>query len=298
MSKLLITGINGLLGSSLVKTLLSQKDEFVGVDRGPQLNAYLGSYHYVDLDLCAANDVIKFLDEVKPETIIHGAAVTNVDGCETQRELAYDTNVGATATLARWCAIHDAKLIYVSTDYVFDGLGGAPYVESSALKPLGIYARSKAAGEWAVQCFIPQRFVIARTAVPFGDISHVKKDFVRWLVGELKEKRPVSIVTDQCSNPTFAPDLAAMLLQLVDMEFCGIVHTAGDIGLSRFDFAKRCAEWFHLDQGLISPIATSDLKQSSPRPLDARLDVSLAKNLGLKVASLDAALQQLARAGI
>lgn len=289
---IVITGINGLLGSSLVQQCLTQGISFTGIDRGPCANDYLGSYPYEALDLTDGAGAEALLNRLKPHAIIHGAAMTAVDVCESERALAWDINVNATATLARWSQAHGARFIYVSTDYVFDGLGGAPYSEEAAIKPLGVYAQTKAAGELAVQTLC-KNHVIARTSVPFGAIKHVKKDFVRWLLGELNAQKPVRIVTDQLSNPTFAEDSAQMMLDLVAMSTTGIVNTAGGTGLSRYDFAKLCAVIFEQESSLITPITTAELTQAAPRPLDARLDMTHAQTLGLKVHSLHAALTRL-----
>jgi dTDP-4-dehydrorhamnose reductase len=227
----------------------------------------------------------------KPKIVVHGAAMTAVDACETSRAEAWKINVGATALLAGLCAASHARLVYVSTDYVFDGrLGG--YRESDGLSPLGVYAQTKAAGELAART-ICENTVVTRTSVPFGPYAHVKKDFVRWLREELQANKRVSIVRDQVSNPTYAPDLARMIVRLAISEFKGIVHTAGATSLSRLDFAQRIAREFKLDESLIDAIDTSNLKQAAPRPLNAGMSVQLAFELGLEPLAVEQALHHL-----
>jgi dTDP-4-dehydrorhamnose reductase len=176
----------------------------------------------------------------------------------------------------------------VSTDYVFDGRSG-PYHEGSPLSPLGVYAVTKATGELAVRT-LAKDWAIARTSVPFGPFAHVKKDFVRWLRDELTAKKPVRIVTDQISNPTYAPDLARMIVQIAETDFSGILHTTGATALSRLDFAREIAQAFGLDAALITAIQTRDLQQASPRPLDATMCVDKAKQLGFLPKTIGEAL--------
>src|SRR5262249_28961101 len=158
--------------------------------------------------------------------------------------------------------------------------------ESSGIRPRGVYAMTKAAGELAVQSLCDD-FVVARTSVPYGPFPHVKKDFVRWLRDELAAKRPVRIVSDQISNPTWILDLARMIVELVARAFRGVVHTGGATQTSRLDFARLIARVFALDASLIQPIVTADLKQAAPRPLDASLSLELADKLGLNPMSLE-----------
>jgi dTDP-4-dehydrorhamnose reductase len=292
----LITGSNGLLGSSLVRHLTEAKVRFAGTDLGPCANQHLGEHPYEACDLTDPAAATALVQRLRPRVVIHGAAMTAVDLCESEREQAYRVNVEATATMARAANLVSAKLIYVSTDYVFDGATGG-YGEGSPLSPLGVYAVTKAQGELVVRT-LAKDYAITRTAVPYGPFSHVKKDFVRWLREELAAKRPVRIVTDQVSNPTYAPDLARMLHQVAETRFSGVLHLAGATSVSRFDFAQAIAKAFLLDAALIQPIRTRDLQQAAPRPLDASLTVEKAAQLGFQPLALDAALRALKGAPI
>ncbi len=288
---ILITGVNGLVGSAVARELLAARRTFVGSGQGEQRNAALGEFRYVSANLANAAAIGAFLDEISPTAIIHCAAMTAVDKCESEGALAWATNADATLQLAGWAAKNDTRFLYVSTDYVFSGRQG-PYREGDGIGPLGVYAKTKAAGELAALSVHP-RAIIARTSIPFGNLAHVKKDFVRWLTSELQDKRPVRIVTDQLSCPTLVDDLAKSLLLLLDSSFSGVVHTAGRTGLSRFDFAQLIARVRGLDASLISPVTTADLKQPAARPLDARLDVALALSLGCPLRELEPALRAL-----
>ncbi|MCC6805872.1 MAG: SDR family oxidoreductase [Deltaproteobacteria bacterium] len=283
-----VTGSNGLLGSSLVAHFGAAKKPLIGIDLGSSSNQHLGAHEYYDCDLSNYDQVTELIERLHPRVIMHGAAMTNVDGCEAQREAAWRVNVEATAHLAALSETLGAHLIYVSTDYVFDGRSGS-YDETSLLSPLGIYALTKAAGELSVRTHASQ-WAICRTSVPFGPFTHVKKDFVRWLRDELTAKKPVRIVTDQISNPTYAPDLARMLVQVADTGYTGVLHTAGATSLSRFELATTIAKTFGLDAALIQPIKTADLRQASPRPLDGSLSVHKARSLGFQPKTIDEAL--------
>lgn len=286
---ILITGVNGLVGSALVRELLAQGRVPTGVGQGEQRNHALGAFAYRALDLASPAALAEVLDAVKPTVIFHCAAMTAVDRCESEGALAWATNVAPTLQLAAWSALHGARFVYVSTDYVFSGEAG-PYQESDGMGPLSVYAKTKAAGELAALS-VNAASVIARTSIPFGTLAHVKKDFVRWLVAELEAMRSVKIVTDQLSCPTLVDDLARSLILLADGDFTGVVHTAGRTGLSRFDFAQLIARVWSLDSSLISPAVTADLRQPAPRPMDARLDVSLALSLGLPLHELEEGLR-------
>ena len=287
---ILVTGVNGLVGSALVRELLARQRAVTGVGQGAQRNAYLGDFAYRALDLTDRSAVAAALEQMKPAAILHCAAMTAVDRCESEGALAWATNVVPTLQLAEWCAATGARFVYVyvSTDYVFGGTPG-PHRESDGIEPLSVYAKTKAAGELAALS-VNRASVIARTAIPFGNMAHVKKDFVRWLVGELQARRPVKASSDQLSCPTYVDDLARTLLLLADSTFGGVVHTAGRTGLSRFDFAQLIARVWELDASLIAPWVTSDLRQTAPRPLDARLDVSLALSLGAPLHTLEKGL--------
>ncbi len=280
MSGVLVTGSRGLVGTAICAQLEQEGAPFTPLDRGA-------------CDLTNAEAVHDVLTRVQPSAVIHTAAMTAVDACETERTMAWATNVEATAHLARACERVGARLIHVSTDYVFDGRTGG-YNEDSPLSPLGVYAQTKAAAELAVRTLCT-RFVIARTAVPFGPYPVPRKDFVRWLRDELVARRPVRIVTDQISSPTYTPDLARMLISLCEATAVGVAHTCGATSLSRYDFACLVCRELGLDETLIQPIVTADLQQRAPRPRDASL--ASTRDWGFARRDLGEALRSFARDG-
>lgn len=283
----LVTGATGLIGTGVMQTLLAAGIRATGVSRNTSPS----------LDLSRPENIQRLLAELRPTVIVHGGAFTHVDRAESQRAEAWAVNVAATESLARFCQTEGSRFIFVSTDYVFDGQAGQ-YSEESPINPRGVYAVTKAAGELAAQA-AAENHLIVRTSVPYGPWPLPKKDFVRWLRGELTERRRVRIVTDQISNPTWVPDFARMLLTLIQLhqEERGTLHLAGADSLSRFDFAMQIATALGLDASLIEPIATSDLRQAAPRPLNASLNVSRAKALGLEPLGVGEPLRELAAFG-
>jgi len=209
------------------------------------------------------------LDEARPDAVIHAGAFTNVDAAERDRDLALSINAVGTAYLADACAVRGIRLVYVSTEYVFDGTAG-PYRETDPVSPQGWYAKTKEAGEQGVVT-ADGNWAIGRTTVVYGYAPHVRANFVLWLVGKLKAGERVTIVDDQIGSPTLAENLAQMALALAGSQETGIFNTAGADVLSRLAFSRQIAETFGLDAGLIDPITTAELGQAAPRPLRAGL---------------------------
>jgi len=289
----LITGANGLVASSLIRQCLSRNISVVGLSRGLQKNAYLGSYVYRSIDLEDNDALGTVFGQYQPKVVIHTAAHTQVDKCEQERIFAWTQNVEVTRSIAKCCVTHGAFLIYISTDYVFSGQVGN-YDETAPLSPLGIYAKTKASGEWAVQVIMPEsHYCIARIAVPFGLMPHAKTDFVRFVFEQLSMGNRIKIVTDQISNPTDIQELAQALVALGLKQQSGVYHCAGRTSLSRYAFAQLCAQVFQLNAQLIDPIVTQDLKQIAQRPMNASLNTEKIQNLGLMTHTLQENLQEL-----
>ena len=268
--RILATGANGLVGTKVLERLLQDpSDEPLAAYHRTRTNEYLGEIPFWWLDTTSADDVDRVLGEARPEAVIHAGALTNVDGAEKERDLAWASNAEATGILARACASRGIRLVYLSTEYVFDGTAG-PYRETDPVNPLGWYAKTKEAGEQAVIA-AGGSWAIARTTVIYGYAQHVRANFVLWLVGKLRAGERVSIVDDQIGSPTLAENLAGMVIALAHSHENGVFNTAGADVLSRLDFSRRIAETFGLDAGLMDPTTTASLGQTAPRPLKAGL---------------------------
>lgn len=269
--RVLVTGSNGLLGTKLLELLLTRPDvEPTAVSRAPRTNGFLGPLPFWQVDLTGAPAVESCLGEARPDVVIHTAAMTDVDGCEREPQRAWNENVHATRNVARAARTVGARLVHLSTEYVFDGQSG-PYSEDDPPHPLGVYARSKAESEQVARAEAPD-CAIARTTVLYGRAPNVRTNFVTGLVAQLRAGGSARVVTDQVSSPTLADNLAEMVAALADdRSASGIFNTVGATVIDRFRFALLVAEVFALDPARIKPITTSSLGQAAPRPLAAGL---------------------------
>lgn len=271
MAKVLITGANGLLGQAVV-TIFSRESDFELIATSVEPELFVDknkTFSYEQLDITVKDNVKKFVKKHVPDFIVNCAAYTDVDKSEIEREFCWRLNVDAVKNLIIAARISEAKVIHVSTDYVFDGKNG-PYTEESTPNPLSFYGRSKLAAENALTTSGIE-FVIARTIVLYGIGVKVKSNFALWLIKELSAHRPVNIVTDQMGNATISDDLAYGLLKCSELDVHGIYNIAGKDIISRLDFTYNLCDVFGFDKSLVNPILTSDLKQPAPRPLKSGL---------------------------
>lgn len=290
--KVLITGCLGLLGQRLVEHR-PDDIEIIATDLSPDPQ-FLPAEIYCSCDLTQRAQVDELFEQERPDHVINAAAYTNVDGAEDEREVCRLVNVTAVENLVRACRQWRSSICQISTDYIFDGQNG-PYDENAVPHPLGVYGQSKWAAEQVLlESSVP--FAIARTMVLYGHSRNKRPEFVGWLINKLKNREPVRIVTDQFGNATLNDELASALWQMVRTSFRGIVNVAGRGVMSRYDFSLRVAEIFDLDDSLITPIITADLRQKALRPLRSGLLVDKAMNeLNLHLSDIDGGLQKYKR---
>ncbi len=270
--KFIVTGSAGLVGSQVVKDLLQQK------------HMVYSCYHNekplhgtpILLDLTDENKIIQTIQETKPDRIIHLAAMTNVDLCETEKELATQINTKATEIIAKQAAKQNIFFLYVSTDYVFDGINGMKK-ENDIPNPLGFYGKSKLEGEIILNK-LASRWCIARTSTPFG-VHPKKKSFPSWVKENLETKKDIPILTDQFTSPTYVPNLSKMLIEIATKQIEGILHVSGATKISRYDLAELVAVKLHLDKKLLIHTKTDKMNWNAQRPKDSSLDVSLANEI-------------------
>ena len=270
--KFMVTGSAGLIGSQLVKDLLQEN------------HTVYSCYHNkkplhgipVQLNLTDNSQIIEILQKIKPEKIIHLAAMTNVDLCETEKELATQINTKSTETLARQAAKLKAFFIYVSTDYVFDGIKKMKK-ENDFQNPLGFYGKSKLEGELVLNK-LASSWCIARTSTPFG-VHHTKKSFPLWIKENLETKKEIPVLVDQLTSPTYVPNLSKMLIEIATREITGIIHVSGATRISRYVLAELIAEKLNLDKKLLIPTKMNTMNWNAQRPKDSSLDVSLANEI-------------------
>jgi dTDP-4-dehydrorhamnose reductase len=267
--KILITGANGLLGQAVMHIFTRESDyELVqtSVEEKPFIN--FGSEYY-RLDITNKEEVKEAVRKFNPRIILNCAAFTDVDKCETEREISWKLNVDAVKNLIIASHINDAKVVHYSTDYVFDGKNG-PYDETSTPNPLSFYGRSKLASENALLASGID-FAIIRTMVLYGLGVNVKPNFALWMINKLKAKEPINIVDDMFGNSTVSDDLAFGSLKLIEKNAKGIYHIAGRDIESRYDFTMKLCDVFGFDKKLVAKIKTKDLNQPAPRPLKSGL---------------------------
>lgn len=206
---------------------------------------------------------------------MHSAALTDVDRCEREKDLAFKINVEGTRAVAEGARAAGSFLVYVSTDYVFDGRRGL-YREGDQTGPVSYYGLSKLLGE---ELSLDQGCV-ARTCVIYGRRpASGKVNFALWILNSLGSGKEISVVTDQFITPTLNSNLAAMLLEAADRQLSGIYHLSGASRVSRYDFACQLADTFELDSRLILPSRMSDLDWLAERPKDSSLDTSKARQM-------------------
>lgn len=270
-----ITGANGLVGGAAV-VLLGDRHQVLGIGRGPcRLPAGVGTW--VDADLGDGRSVEEALLAFRPEAVLHAGAMTDVDACERDPEAAWRVNVGGTEQVARACRALSARLVAISTDYVFDGERGG-YAEDDVPNPCGAYARSKRCGEEAALLLAPDA-AVARVAVVYSGRPGAKSTFATQVVEKLSRGEPVKAFSDQLVSPTLAESAAAMTLELLlEHGYRGVLHTAGATSLTRVEFAEKVQRRFGLS-GEIVPVRTADVKLLAPRPLRAGLRVERAAAL-------------------
>lgn len=270
--KFLVTGSAGLIGSQVVKDLVEQNHE-----------VYSG-YHKIqpehgisiNIDLTNQDDIKDAINRFKPDNIIHLAAMTEVEQCEKEPDLAMKINANATEIIAKQAAKQNIFLTYVSTDYVFDGKYGMRK-ENDIPIPLGIYGRSKLAGEIALNNNASP-YAIARTSTPFG-FHKIKKSFPIWIKENLESKQKIPILVDQFTSPTFVPNLSRMLIEISTKQIVGIIHTAGASKVSRYDFAEMISDKLNLDKRFLQPTNMNEMHWKAKRPKDSSLDVTLASEI-------------------
>jgi dTDP-4-dehydrorhamnose reductase len=266
----MVLGCNGLLGQRVSEFLVrGTSHKIVIAGRSERAVGGLAELPYAMVDITQKRDVRKLVVDWKPDVIINAAAMTNVDACETDRELAWKINVGGVENIIDAARRAGSSIVHFSTDYIFDGKAG-PYSEVDRPAPLNYYGRGKLASENELRASgLPH--VILRTMVLYGYGTGVKPNFALWLVRNLEERKPVRVVNDQTGNPTLVDDLAHAVVSAVELGKTGIYHIAGRDLLSRYDFALKLARVFGFDPDLVTPISTSHLKQPAQRPLKSGL---------------------------
>ena len=253
MMKVLVTGYAGQLGYEVVRLLESRGVPCKGVDQA-------------DFNLTDAAAVLDYVQQYAPDVIVHCAAYTNVDKAETEPEICAAVNGMGTLYMVRAALSVGAKLVYISTDYVFPGTGDQPFEIDDAYGPKNVYGVSKVQGEDAVRSLMT-RYYILRTSWVFGKNGH---NFVRTMLRLGAEKKELRVVDDQIGSPTYAKDLARVICDMIPTEKYGIYHVRNEGFISWAEFAKMIMEKSGLSCRII-PVPSSEYVTLAKRPLNSRL---------------------------
>ena len=216
------------------------------------------------------------LDPHPLDTIFCVAAMTNVEACQDQAELAHNTNARGPAALAAYARRLGIPFVFFSTEYVFDGRSG-PYTEVDSTNPISVYGQSKLDGEHLVLDAHPDALILRTTVVYGPDDQH--KNYLYSLMSNLNQRRTMRVPADQISTPTYNQDLVLAALHLVAARARGIFHICGPERLSRIEFANAVCDFLNLDRGLLQPLPTARLGQRAPRPLLAGLSITKLRQM-------------------
>ena len=280
--KILITGANGLLGQKLVELLKAENSvEVVGTGRGSNRTT-LPEKQYHTMDIEQASEVMNILSMIQPDTVIHTAAMTQVDDCELNQEACDKANVEAVANIVKGCEQVGAHLIHLSTDFIFDGSHG-PLTEDETPKPVNYYGTAKLRAEEIVKQSA-LRWAIARTVLVYGVVPGLQRsNIILWVKESLEQGKSLQIVDDQWRTPTLAEDLAMGCWLMAKNRSEGVFNISGADMLTPYEMALLVAHHFNLDTKYITRANSSTFSQPAKRPAKTGFIIDKAKKeLGFK----------------
>ena len=245
--KILITGSNGMLGHDLIEALKDNHELVLTTSR--------------TLDITDKEQVFDFISQNKPDIVINSAAYTDVDGCEQNQDLAYSVNGEGVKNLALACREADSALLHISTDYIFNGENTRPWVEDDEIGPISVYGKSKLKGEQAI-LEILDKFFIVRTAWLYGVNG---RNFPKTMLELAENHSQITVVYDEVGTPTYTPDLAKAISQLIETEHYGIYHITNSGSCSWCEFARYIFEVAGKDVEVI-PVTAAEFARPAPRP--------------------------------
>lgn len=260
--KVLVTGVNGQLGHDMIKKLIKEGYECKGVDKS-------------DFDITDEQATLKYIKEYNPYVVIHCAAYTAVDKAETDKELCHLINVVGSANIAKACKDIDAKMVYISTDYVYNGKGEKPFETDGKISPLSVYGKTKYDGEEACRKYLTKLFVV-RTSWVFGINGN---NFVKTMLRLAKEKDSISVVDDQIGSPTYTVDLADFLFFILNTQKYGTYNCSNEGYCSWYDFAKEIFQYTNTKVELRA-ISSAQYKTAAKRPFNSRLNKASLEEVG------------------
>ncbi|MGN9119652.1 dTDP-4-dehydrorhamnose reductase [Turicibacter bilis] len=263
--KVLVTGVKGQLGYDVVKDLEKRGHQPIGVDRD-------------EMDLMDNDAIRTFIMELKPEAIIHCAAYTAVDKAEEEVETCYQINAESVKVISECAKELDVKLIYISTDYVFDGTKEGEYVETDTPNPINVYGASKLKGEQYVQTLL-EKYYIVRISWVFGVNGN---NFIKTMRRLGSERDELNIINDQVGSPTYTADLAPLLVDMMETDKYGIYHATNEETCSWYEFANEIFKQSGIEVKT-NPITTDQYPTAAKRPMNSRMSKAKLKANGFNL---------------
>lgn len=274
MSMTIVTGASGLVGYRIMEQLAGQ-GECLGLYHRQKPDVDWGSWR--EADLCSRQEIWQVLEERRPEVIIHSAASCDPVWCERNPAETFSLNLGGTRYLAEWASRHNAFLVHISTDLVFDGTRGG-YREEDHVRPISVYGWSKLAAEETVRAS-GAAHAIVRTALVYGKTLGGRRGCEEKLLQKWRLGEATPLFTDEIRTPTSALELAEKIVEIARRRLCGLFHVAGKECLSRYQFGCRIAGVFGMPLDLVRPVRIDDLVSVPPRARNVSMDCTRAEGL-------------------
>jgi dTDP-4-dehydrorhamnose reductase len=272
-SKLLVLGGSGLVGSNFINTSKNDYDIIFSYNTN---KIKISNTQSFQIDLLNDNEIEKIIKNYNPDIVIHTIAHSSVDLCETDHSVADILHIDMTKKIANACASINSKLIFLSTDAVFEGQLNKQYCENDIPNPVNYYGKTKLEAEKIVLNASINN-VVLRTSVIYG--WHEKSRFTNWILDYLKDGKSVDPFSDQFNTPTLIDDLVEVILKIIDKDISGLYHATGKTCLNRYQFAILLAKKFSYDTTLIHSVTKLEKKQNAPRPISTCLDSTKLENL-------------------
>ncbi len=261
--RVLVTGVKGQLGYDVMNELAKRGHEGIGVD-------------IQEMDITDAASVERVITEAAPDAVIHCAAYTAVDAAEDNVDLCRRVNAGGTENIAKVCKALNCKMMYISTDYVFNGQGTRPWEPDDAREPLNVYGQTKYEGELAVEAL--EKFFIVRIAWVFGVNG---KNFIKTMLNLGKTRDHLTVVADQIGSPTYTYDLARLLVDMIETDKYGRYHATNEGLCSWYEFACEIFKQAGMNV-TVSPVTSDQYPAKAKRPMNSRMDKSKLDEMGFE----------------
>ena len=285
--KVLVTGGSGLLGSAISYHF---RDYYDVISTYTAHKIGIKGCNTLFMDVTEPSNVLSVIRKIKPDVVVHTAALVGMNICEKEPALADRINVEGTRNIVESCRKSNSKIIYISTDYVFDGKKGN-YTEEDKPSPINVYGKTKYRGEVLIDT---QKDAIIRTSIYGWNVIKDKRSFSTWIIDDLRNSKQINVFMDNINSMMLVNNLAEALKEFIDKDLNGIMNIASAEIISKYDFALKIADVFELDKELVRPIANGEAPSPDKRPLNVSLSISKArKELKTKLLNVKESLLEL-----